>query len=504
MDTTVRTEQGVIEGFCENGICKFFGVPYAAPPVGERRWRPPGPAIAWTGVRKVQEFKPICPQTAGAVFRTRAKTQSEDCLYLNIWTRTPGDEARQPVMVWIHGGGYLGGGGCEDGTDGSQLAALGATVVSFNYRLGAFGYLAHPKLGSNFGLQDQIAALRWVRDNIAQFGGDPERVTVFGQSAGGHAVRMLLSSPAAAGLFHRAILQSGGGERFTFDTSPAGERTRAASEALIAHLGGGEPEELRRLPPTQAIKEASHRFSGVIPKPGRVHTPAHLAWMPVNDGVVLPVDADSRPLAPVPIMLGFTLNEARYFIKPGMLPYNRLILWMMTRTFAGRQAGAVRARLGALVGTVYDRCDRIYTDAVFAEPMLATARRLLASGHRFYGYRFDRVSPGAAESHVLAKHTAELRYLFGTLTIEEYDARDGRISEWIQERWVAFAQDGAPDDEASWPRYGEDERIAVIGNHIRPGRIDDNPVIPLLHALRDERPASARGLLDRLRGLLSA
>ena len=117
----------------------------------------------WAGVRKAQDFGPICPQTAGAVFKTRAKSQSEDCLYLNVWTRSLDTEARQPVMVWIHGGGYLGGGGCEDGTDGSRLASLGVTVVSFNYRLGAFGYLAHPKLGSNFGLQDQIAALQWVR-----------------------------------------------------------------------------------------------------------------------------------------------------------------------------------------------------------------------------------------------------------------------------------------------------------------------------------------------------
>ena len=186
-------------------------------------------------------------------------------------------------MVWVHGGGYLGGGGCEDGTDGSHLAALGVTMVSFNYRLGAFGYLAHPKFGSNFGLRDQIAALQWVRENIENFGGDPECVTIFGQSAGGHAVRMLLSSPAASGLIHRAILQSGGFERPAFDTSPANEQTYEASEELIAHVGGGEPEELRRLP-TEVIKEASLLLSGVIPKPRRVHTPANLRWMPVNDG----------------------------------------------------------------------------------------------------------------------------------------------------------------------------------------------------------------------------
>ena len=260
MAPSVRIKQGLTEGFSKGAVFKFLGVPYAEPPVGERRWGPPVPVAEWAGVRKAQDFGPICPQTAGAVFKTRAKSESEDCLYLNVWTRSVNTQARQPVMVWIHGGGYLGGGGCEDGTDGSHLAALGVTVVSFNYRLGAFGYLAHPKIGTNFGLQDQIAALEWVRENIEHFGGDPECVTIFGQSAGGHAVRMLLSCPAASGLFHRAILQSGGGGRFAFDTSKPNEKTYAASEALVAHVGGGGPEELRRLP-TEVIKQASHLFS---------------------------------------------------------------------------------------------------------------------------------------------------------------------------------------------------------------------------------------------------
>jgi len=431
MNTTVRTKQGLIEGFSEGGIFKFLGVPYAEPPVGEHRWRSPLPMAEWSGVRKAQEFGPICPQTAGAVFQTRAKSQTEDCLYLNVWTRSLDSQAREPVMVWIHGGGYLGGGGCEDGTDGSHLAALGVTVVSFNYRLGAFGYLAHPKLGSNFGLQDQIAALQWVRENIKNLGGDPECVTIFGQSAGGHSVRTLLSCPAASGLFHRAILQSGGCERFAFDTSPPNEKTYAASEAFVAHVGGGEPEELRRLP-TETIKEASLLFSGVIPKPGRVHTPADLAWMPVTDGVILPVDSDTRPLGFVPLLLGFTRNEARYFIRPGMLPYNRILLWAMTKVLAGAEAKPVRSQLVAQGGPIYDRFDRIYTDAIWAEPLLTTAKRLLASGHQFYCYRFDRVSPGAAKSNFLAQHTAELRYLFGTLTADGYDETDRRISAWMQ------------------------------------------------------------------------
>jgi para-nitrobenzyl esterase len=406
-------------------------------------------------------------------------------------------------MVWIHGGGYLGGGGCEDGTDGSQLAALGVTVVSFNYRLGAFGYLAHPKLGSNFGLQDQIAALQWVRENIEHFGGDPECVTIFGQSAGGHAVRMLLSSPAASGLFHRAILQSGLGERYTFDPSKPNEKTYAASEALIAHVGGDGPEELRRLP-TEVIKQASHLFSGVIPKPRRIHTPANLAWMPVNDGVILPLDSDSRPLGAVPLLLGFTRNEARYFIRPGMLPYNRIILGAMTRVLAGAQAKAVLSQLATQRNSIYDQCDQIYTNAVFAEPILTTAERLKASAHRFYLYRFDRVSPGAAASNFLAQHTAELRYLFGTLTADGYDETDRRISAWMQAQWVAFARDGAPADDAVWRPYGEDERILVIGDDFYQGQIEDDPIVPLLHRLRTLQRSSPKGLLSLFRRLWPA
>ncbi|MEV7283327.1 carboxylesterase family protein [Streptomyces sp. NPDC093252] len=483
MQPIVQTQQGPVQGFTEEGVHKFLGLPYAAPPVGDLRWRPPVPPAGWTDVRQATEFGPICPQTAGAVFRTRAARESEDCLYLNVWTGTVDTGARRPVMVWIHGGGYLGGGGCEDGTDGTHLASLGVTLVSVNYRLGAFGYLAHPGLGSNFGVQDQIAALRWVRENIEGFGGDPDRVTVFGQSAGGHSVRTLLGAPSAAGLFQRAILQSGGSERFTFDPKRPNENTHEASRTLVERLGGGGADALRQVP-TRTVKELSHQLSGVIPKKGRVHTPAKLTWMPVTDGGILPTDADSRPLAPVPLLLGHTRNESRYFIKPGMLPYNRLLLWILTRALAGPRARAVRAELTARGGPVYDRFDRVYTAAVFAEPLLATAERLLTTGHDVHCYRFDRVSPGAATSGFRAQHTAELRYLFGTLTPDGYDDEDRRIATWIQRQWIAFARDGAPEDRAHWPRYDRDGRIAVIDTALGPGRLDDDPVVSLLHSRR--------------------
>jgi para-nitrobenzyl esterase len=215
-----------------------------------------------------------------------------------------------------------------------------------------------------------------------------------------------------------------------------------------------------------------------------VHTPANLAWMPVTDGVIVPADAGTRPLAAVPLLLGCTRNEARYFIKPGMLPYNRLLLWVLTRALAGPQARAVRAELAKSTGSMYDRFDRVYTSAVFAEPLLATSERLLSSGHEFYCYRFDRVSPGAEQSDFRAQHTAELRYLFGTLTAEGYDDADRRLSARMQAQWTAFARDGAPTEDGSWPRYDNAAAIAVISGAPGRGRIDDDPIVRHLHARR--------------------
>ncbi|WP_447949586.1 carboxylesterase/lipase family protein [Microbacterium aurum] len=490
MNITVRTRHGIVEGFEEDELAKFYGIPYAKPPVGDRRWAPPAAPDSWDGVRPAHEFGPIAVQGAGAVFTPRAKTQSEDCLYLNVWTATTDAEAKQPVMVWIHGGGYLGGSGCEDGTDGASLARRGVTVVSFNYRLGAFGYIADPELGTSFGLQDQLAALHWVQDNIAAFGGDPDNVTVFGQSAGGHSVRTLLTVPSAAGLFHRGILQSAGVARYPFDTIPAGDRTRQATRDLFTHLGGGSAEDLRKIP-TAAVKEASYLYSGTIAKRGRVHTPANLTWMPTADGDILPEDGYPAPVMKMPVMMGMTQNESRYFIKPGMLPYNSFILWALTRAIDGHQAGAVRRELRKADGSMYDRFDRAYTSTVFAEPLLAATDVFAAAGLPMYGYRFERVSPGAAASDFRAQHTSELRYLFGTLTAQGYDDTDRQVSEWMQQQWVTFARTGAPE-HSTWPRLGNDGQIAIINGTVKVGRFDNDPIVDIAHVNRADRVHSAR------------
>ena len=219
-DTTVKVEGGVVSGTTADGVRVFKGIPYAAPPVGDRRWTPPEPVVPWNGVRDGSAYGAECPQTqypAGSIYIRPLRTQSEDCLFLNVWTTAKAGD-RQPVLVWIHGGALTRGSGYSDVRDGTPLARKGIVLVSLNYRLGPLGYLAHPELtaesphhaSGNYGVLDQIAALQWVRRNIAAFGGDPRTVTIAGESAGSWSVNTLVASPLARGLFVRAIGESGG------------------------------------------------------------------------------------------------------------------------------------------------------------------------------------------------------------------------------------------------------------------------------------------------------
>jgi len=225
-DLTIQLDGGLISGTLvgsDGQIRAYKGIPYAAPPVGDLRWKPPQPAKVWDGVRETHQFSPVCPQP-GSSYNLESSAsiatqeQSEDCLYLNVWTGAVSSDERRPVMLWIHGGGLINGSGSRPKEDGAALARKGAVLVTINYRLGPLGYLAHPELtaesehnsSGNYGLLDQIAALQWVQRNIASFGGDPNRVTIFGVSAGSWSVSYLVATPLAKGLFHQAIGESGG------------------------------------------------------------------------------------------------------------------------------------------------------------------------------------------------------------------------------------------------------------------------------------------------------
>lgn len=478
--------QGRLQGYTRHGVHHFLGIPYAAAPVGALRWQAPQPPAAWQGIRDAGAFGPASLQTIGASFAHRAPLHSEDCLNLNVWTRSVSPAARQPVMVWIHGGGHLGGAGSEDAYDGMRFAMKGVTLVTLNYRLGAFGFLSHPKLGSNFAVQDWVAALRWVRDHIEQFGGDPANVTVFGESAGAVAVRMLLNCPAADGLYHRAVMQSAGFERAAFAAPWSNERAQAQAERLFEHLGTDDPQRLRLLPAEQ-VSAASHALCGLPPPAGQVHTPANLVWVPFIDGEVLVQDHELRVGVKVPVLMGCTENEARYFLRPQMT-FPPQALQNMIRVLGAAHHHQVERLLPVGERTVYERLDELFTTALFTEPAFATAKRLQAGGRPVHCYHFNRVAPGAAHSNELAKHTCEIRYVFGNLTDDgHYDAVDRQLSEALQDAWIAFATTGVPLLAATgpWPRFEADApRRAHVGDGIDIRRFALNDLASTLHDLR--------------------
>ena len=309
-DAPVTVTGGQIQGAVSDtdpDVMVFKGVPFAAPPVGDLRWRPPEPVVSWDGVRDATASGPICMQPS-------QQEQSEDCLFLNVWTSRESTEPR-PVMVWIHGGGYFIGSGSDPITDGTQLAARGVVVVTLNYRLGAFGFLSHPALSAesahsasgNYGLLDMVSALEWVRNNAATFGGDPDRVTIFGESAGGGAVMSVMLMPQSGGLFHRAIAESsfinGWDRRLSesFGGAPAAEAQGVALAEALEATGGDALSTMRAATPADVFEAANGAGLG------------GLVWAPTVDGWSIPDDPiqmnASGQQHHVPLITGMNGNE---------------------------------------------------------------------------------------------------------------------------------------------------------------------------------------------------
>lgn len=492
---SVQIEQGLLAGVEKNGIFAHLGIPFAAPPVGERRWRPPAPPQPWTGVRDCTGYGNSAVQIANTGYDTGAP-QSEDCLYLNVWTPTLDPIAKQPVMVWIHGGGFLNGAASMPMYVASELARRGVTVVSLNYRLGAFGFLTHPDAGANFAVQDWLAGLRWVAASIAAFGGDPANVTVFGQSAGGAAVRALLSTPSARGLFHRAIIQSAGFEDYAVVASPSYERAAAATLAMLDQLSCRDIAELRAVPAEQ-VRAASFACAGVFPPAGQLHTPANLVWYPVLDDSVI-VDDFAGWAADVPVMLGCTEDEARFFIKPDAVyahpelrpedVYTQTTLETMTKVLGGDAASDILAHFASSDLRPYEALAQLCTSAVWHEPAFATMNRFADLDRTAFHYRFTRTSPGAIQAGLLAFHSAEIAYLFGQVaTGPGYEAVDQVVSNAIQHAWVEFARTGVPShvDGAPWPAASRaTPALTVISDSTVSGPASPSALTALIHAAR--------------------
>ncbi|WP_246649036.1 carboxylesterase/lipase family protein [Bradyrhizobium canariense] len=284
LQRVVRTQAGFVRGGPRDasGVIAFKGIPYAAPPVGPLRWCAPQPPAPWDGVRDARVFGAGC--LSALENDQRPGPRDEDCLYLNVWTAAKRADEKRPVMVWIHGGGFQFGSSANPATDGNALAVKGVVVVSFNYRLGIFGFLAHPDLdmeapSGNYGLQDQLAALRWVKANIAGFGGDPDNVTLFGESAGAMAVGILMASPLAHGLFHKAIGQSGAFWDGKHGPLQGFEEARARGLAFARQRGNGSIAALRSMP--------ADRLNAAAPWSFRT-SPVVTAFSPSIDGHVVP------------------------------------------------------------------------------------------------------------------------------------------------------------------------------------------------------------------------
>lgn len=452
-----QVAQGRLAGRPEaDGVSAFLGLPFAAPPVGDRRWRPPAPALSWQGVRSADRYGASCPQAVSpngfGPWTSEYVVQppvAEDCLFLNVWAKTP-QARKRPVLVWIHGGAFLSGSGSVPIYDGARLAANDVVVVTINYRLGALGFLAHPDLtaesgaSGDYGLMDQIAALKWVRRNIAAFGGDPHRVTIAGQSAGALSVLALMEAPQARGLFARAIAESGAGLALPQPALPAAE---IQGRAFAAAKGARTIAELRAMPVDQLL--APTRALAAAGVPG-------LQFLPIRDGRGLP----RRPgrLADVPILTGLTLDEGSGF----NLAYGRA-------TAAGFQV-QVRTQYGPAGEEVL----RLYpgaTDVEARQSALDLARdrgvfaTLLWLGHRAvqarapaYAYLYDHAEPGPDATRFGAFHSSEIPYVFRTLDAaaeRPFTDRDRALSELMSSYWVNFIRTGDPNGGSlpAWAPY---------------------------------------------------
>ena len=451
----VKTDTGPVLGKLigeDKSIVVYRGIPYAAPPVGDLRWRPPAPATPWTGVLEAFEFGPVAPQTPntfGGV--AEDANMSEDCLYLNIWTGAESEEDKLPVMVWIHGGGFTIGAGSLSRYDGTKLADAGVVLVTINYRLNVFGSLAHRWLteesgvhaSGNYSLMDQIAALKWVKRNIEGFGGDPENVTIFGESAGGRSVSLLIASPQSEGLIHRAIAHSGA-LRNTSDTLEARETLglKLAEEAGVESL-----EALRALSWAEIPNAGAHPSS------------------PFIDGSIIPRDPQEiyarGEQHDVPLIAGVNADEASY-----RLVQNGPRTVQAYRDYLAEQYGDDAERiLRAYPVTTDDQAfataDELGTDSA----MLLHARRQIRwmekVSSKSYLYYFTRVPPTSTGKLLGAHHGAEIRYAFGNFTSGNTDdilspARtDRELSDAMVKYWTQFARTGSPnlEDLPRWPAY---------------------------------------------------
>jgi para-nitrobenzyl esterase len=489
-DDTIKVDGGRISGVLVDGVRSYKGIPFAAPPVGDLRWKPPQPVVAWKGVRKCDAFGPECPQApypARSIYYSAPQPQSEDCLFLNIWTTAAAGEKR-PVMVWIHGGALTRGSGATRTYDGTNFAKNGVVLVTINYRLGPLGYLAHPELtaesrnhsSGNYGVLDQIAALKWVQRNVASFGGDPNRVTIFGESAGSWSVNSLVATPLARGLFQRAIGESGGSFgamarlREDRDKQASAEKMGAAFSKA---LGADSLKAMRAVPAEKIVDVFNNDAEG-----------KKFRTQPNVDGWVFP-DAIREIFAKgkqndVPVIVGSNANEMTSLTAPGTIPttmeaYRKRVESQygdMAREFdavypAKSESDIIEAYLGAL------------RDVVFTLQMRTWARMTSTGRSKAYLYQFSHVPPNPNSRYLGAYHAAEIAYVFSNLNRPNtaYQDVDFKLAKAMQSYWINFATKGDPNGDGLpvWSPYNAESEPYMdfgdsvqIRNHLLKAQLD--------------------------------
>ena len=498
----VEAPAGAVQGTVEQDMRVFLGIPYAQPPVGNLRWRPPAALQPWAGVRPATQFGYACFQPVSKIASVYSPAaplpMSEDCLTLNVWA--PANASKAPVFVWIHGGALATGSSREGMYDGRELAERGIIVISINYRLGVLGWLAHPELSSendglsgNYGLLDQIAALRWVKENIASFGGDPSNVTVAGESAGALSVMFLMTSPPAQGLFHKAIAQSA--YKITMPElkkpafgQPAGE---VVGTMLQAGLGKTSIADLRSIDPA-ALTEGAAKL-GFAP------------WAMV-DGRILPEQMvtafDRGKQSRIPVLAGFNQGEIR----------SLTMLAPKAPATAVDYEKEIRARYGDLAEPFL----RLYPASDYRESILATTRdglygwtaeRLVrqqsAQGRPSYHYLFDHAYPATDSAGLHAFHASELPYVFGTADRLGPNwpkipatAAEQALSTAMLDYWASFAATGTPkaSGQPDWPAFGSRGNYMHfadgprVRSNLMPGMFELNEEVMCRRRAKGEHP----------------
>ncbi|MDE2042335.1 MAG: carboxylesterase family protein [Alphaproteobacteria bacterium] len=472
----VNTPLGKLHGTIRSGIDRFLGIPFAQAPIGYLRWRAPVPVKSWKGIREATVAAPACYQPAAKPFGPYTSEFligpdiSEDCLYLNVW-KPAHVHARVPVLFFIHGGGFGSGSGSIPIYDGSSLARHGVVVVTINYRLGVFGFLATPELtresgkgtSGNFGLLDQIAALQWVKNNIAAFGGDPHHITIAGQSAGAASVSDLIASPMARGLFQRAIAESGSGMGIEMPTLGEAE---SVGQNLLARAGVNSAAQLRALSPEAVLNAAA---SLTPPKPGAMPT---IIFVPNRDGVVIsgdPEDGAAPIQSPVPFITGFNADEG--------MPPPRMNVASAFEMMVHARYGSSADRMLALYPHGNDKeasesWATLARDRYMASLTIWAQERAKSSRQPVYTYLFTHPYPGRGwDGTPSAFHTAEVPYVFGTVdrSGSHLTQADRAVESRMQSVWITFVLSGKPIvPHQNWPVAGrESTNVMTLGQTAR-------------------------------------